>query len=241
MIAQNQGPIEQPPRPPGCFADDSNVPPVASHETSRVPQPAAWVPRGKPILEMTHSCVPKVCNMAEIAKNNTDETATTLMIRNIPGKYDQTDLTKELTAAGFGSSYDFLYLPIDRGTSDNVGYAFVNFIDPAVAASCMQSFSDRRFAGSSKRARVSIAHLQGLEKNLAHYEKSYVSESKLQLRRPVIIANISKMGYHDSSISDTDETRSLTSSSVSSRYAGAAGYAPPMPPTTLPFTRLQLL
>merc|ERR1719387_1306944 len=103
----------------------------------------------------------------------------------------------DLKDTGFGGTYDFLYLPIDKGTSANVGYAFVNFVNPAIAAKCMQSFQGHRFTqhqrSSNKLARISVAHLQGLEKNLAHYEKAAVNVAPEKQRRPVIIANISTM------------------------------------------------
>jgi len=149
--------------------------------------------KGKVTHDMTHSSVPKSHNMEEIAKSAEDAPPTTLMIRNIPGKYAQTDLMADLNETGFGGTYDFLYLPIDKGTSNNVGYAFVNFNNPAVAAQCIVSFSGHRFAklhrSSNKTAKISVAHLQGLEKNLAHYEKTAVNMSKQQQRRPVFLAS----------------------------------------------------
>jgi hypothetical protein len=153
---------------------------------------------GKITHEMSHSLVPKSQNMSEMYKKTAkDAPPTTLMIRNIPGKYSQNDLMNDLKATGFGNSYDFLYLPIDKGTASNVGYAFVNFMDPAVAARCIKSFEGHRFnrhqRTSTKLARISVAHLQGLEKNLQHYENCAVNASKEKKRRPVIVANLSSM------------------------------------------------
>ena len=82
----------------------------------------------------------------------------------------------------------------DKGTSANVGYAFINFVDPAVAAKFMQSFQGHCFmqhrrSSNNRLARISVAHLQGLEKNLQYYKKA---ARKGKGRRPVIVSNISK-------------------------------------------------
>merc|ERR1711908_133894 len=63
---------------------------------------------GKVTSDMSHGLVPKNHNMAELYESSKDEPPTTLMIRNIPGKYSQNDLMADLSDAGFGSSYDFL-------------------------------------------------------------------------------------------------------------------------------------
>jgi len=159
--------------------------------------PGPLLNHGKITAEMSHGLVPKNQNMAEMYKTTKDAPPTTLMIRNIPGKYTQNDLMLDLKATGFGGAYDFLYLPIDKGTAANVGYAFVNFTESAMAAKCIMSFEGHRFVrhqrSSNKLARISVAHLQGLEKNLQHYENAAVNASKEKRRRPVIIANISSM------------------------------------------------
>lgn len=43
---------------------------------------------------------------------NGDDLRTSIMIKNIPNKYDQIALLKEINAKYIGK-YDFLYLPID--------------------------------------------------------------------------------------------------------------------------------
>jgi len=147
--------------------------------------------------EMSHSQVPKNQNMEEMFSSSKDEPITTMMIRNIPGRYSQNDLMMDLSDLGLAETYDFLYLPMDKATSANVGYAFVNFVLPSQAQQCIQSFEKFRFQrhqrSSNKWAKVSVAHLQGLEKNLAHYEKSAVNVCKEKRRRPVVLANIAKI------------------------------------------------
>lgn len=148
---------------------------------------------------MSHSQVPKKHNMEEVYNSTKDDAPTTMMIRNIPGRYSPNDLMMDLKESGLEGTYDFLYLPVDKGTSSNVGYAFVNFTEPSWAMKCKQSFEYYRFSrhkrssGKGKLGRVSVAHLQGLEKNLRHYQNAAVNMCKEKQRRPVVVASIANM------------------------------------------------
>lgn len=149
------------------------------------------------LRESKHGTVPKTVNFAEeYAKNGRSGALTTIMIRNVPNRYSQRELITELNGLGFGGTFDFLYVPLDLGTMSNVGYAFVNFTEPAWAEKCMNVLQNHRFKRHrqvGKVAAVSIAHIQGLEANLKHYEKSAVNTSRLRQRRPVIMANMSSL------------------------------------------------
>lgn len=146
--------------------------------------------------EYRHGHVPKTVNLEEEYHAATQQAITTLMIRNIPNRYTQKELISELEDLGFASTFDFLYIPLDKGTMSNVGYAFVNFISEDWAQKCIQAFQNYRFRRhrktSGKIAAVSVAHLQGLDANLAHYENAAVNTAKLKQRRPLVMANISK-------------------------------------------------
>ena len=54
---------------------------------------------------------------------------TTIMLRNLPNKMNYHKLREILNTYNFGE-YDFSYLRIDFRNNSNVGYGFVNFIDP---------------------------------------------------------------------------------------------------------------
>lgn len=146
--------------------------------------------------EYRHGHVPKNLDLADKYKQVDTTDITTLMIRNLPNRYTQRELIGELEDLGFAGAFDFLYIPLDKGTMSNVGYAFVNFVDSSWASKCMVTFQNYRFKRhrkiSGKIAAVSPAHIQGLEANLAHYEHAAVNTAKLKQRRPVVIANISK-------------------------------------------------
>jgi len=158
-------------------------------------------PMGQPKVSK-HCLVPKNVNLAQqYAQSKRDgKPVTTVMIRNIPNRFSQRALVNELEHAGLHGCFDFLYIPLDLGTMSNVGYAFVNFTHPAFAARCMEilpihPFSHRK---AGKNVSVSVAHIQGLEANLRHYEKSAVNASRLRQRRPVVMNVLKAVSLADS-------------------------------------------
>jgi hypothetical protein len=128
---------------------------------------------------------------------SSQDAPTTMMIRNLPRRYSQPDLMMDLEELGFAGTFDFLYIPIDKATSACMGYAFVNFKDSDSAESCMRDFHDyvfkRQQRGSSKVACVSVAHVQGLEKNMQHYKNSAVHGSKHKMQHPVLLTSMPTM------------------------------------------------
>jgi hypothetical protein len=147
---------------------------------------------------MSHGQVPRHHNMVEKYDASKDGPPTTMMIRNIPGRYSQNDLMADLHDLGFAETYDFLYIPMDKGTSTNVGYAFVNFVDITWAQKCTVSLDGYHFARGRKRvsnkaASVSVAYLQGLEKNLQHYESAAVNMARDRRRKPVVLPKMSTL------------------------------------------------
>lgn len=135
--------------------------------------------------------VPKRVNLVEgYAKSRREGQAmTTVMIRSIPNRCSQHELIAELEAAGFQGCFDFLYIPLDVRTMSNVGFAFVNFTQPAQALRCMRELPKHHFKRQKAGKAVAVlpAHMQGLEANLRHYEKTAVNTSRLRQRRPVVM------------------------------------------------------
>merc|ERR1740123_183014 len=128
----------------------------------------------------------------DIADANTlARPVTTLMVRNLPNGYTRGMLLLELDTIGLKGKYDFVYLPIDRSTQWNVGYAFVNFATPEdvnLARSLLSGYMWKRFRStSSKFANVSDALIQGREDNLQHYSSTAVQRSRVEARRPLVL------------------------------------------------------
>jgi len=91
---------------------------------------------------------------------------TSLMICNIPCSISSEKLSEAINMKGFKGQYDFLYLPIAQGappgSRSNLGYAFINFPDPANAAAFWASFKGYKFSNtmSQKTCQVRPAHVQ---------------------------------------------------------------------------------
>eukprot|EP00435_Cladocopium_sp_Y103_P027281 s1861_g6.t1 len=150
------------------------------------PDPEASAPVQPPVPKR-HREVPKKTNLKETSDSKCPTGTTTLMLRNVPNHYDRENMLKELEGLGYGESFNFLYLPIDSVTKNNVGYAFVNFEDEKKCKRCMNQMSGYIFKGQPNRRRlviVSVAHLQGLDKNLEHCRRTQVFFAKLPCQRP---------------------------------------------------------
>jgi len=141
----------------------------------------------------SHSFVPKV---TELSPKTNFPKVTTLMIRNIPNAYTRAMFVTEIDALGLTGTYDFLYLPIDKNTEWNVGYAFVNFLTPEKASECNRLLTNHTFRcfehNSAKITKISPAHIQGLEKNLAYYQKTAVHCAGRIASRPLVLPG----GHH---------------------------------------------
>merc|ERR1719253_435850 len=114
---------------------------------------------------------------------------TTVMLRNIPLKYNREGLLADLDERGFTCSYDFFYLPIDFHTGNNVGYAFINFADEATVARFRSTYNGLQLsADSAKICEVSDAKAQGKLKNIEQYRNSSVMNMEDRYQ-PVVFEN----------------------------------------------------
>jgi len=104
---------------------------------------------------------------------------TTMMLKNIPCRKSQEEVMAQIDKKGFGSRYDFFYLPRDVKFRANLGYAFINFVTPEDAAAFQAEMNGYRFvnSGSSKACVVVPAHVQGMMNNLAAFKRTEVMRS----------------------------------------------------------------
>ncbi|KAI1426697.1 RNA recognition motif 2-domain-containing protein [Xylaria sp. FL1777] len=100
---------------------------------------------------------------------------TTIMLRNIPNKVDQAMLKRIVDESSWGK-YDFMYLRIDFANDCNVGYAFINFVDPLDIIDFVAARGNQRWNcfKSDKIAEISYATIQGKDCLVQKFRNSSV-------------------------------------------------------------------
>lgn len=90
------------------------------------------------------------------------DSRTTLMVRNIPNRLIQSILLNFIDEMFLGC-YDFFYMPIDKNSQANMGYAFINMTHPKHVVEFHNEFHKYKWphASSTKICEVSFARIQG--------------------------------------------------------------------------------
>lgn len=137
-----------------------------------------------------------VINLDNILKGI--ELRTTVMIRHIPNKYTTKTLMEEIDIA-CKNKYDFFYLPIDSENNCNLGYSFINFINPLHIIYFYNQFKSRKwkFYNSQKECDLTFAKFQGKSELTSHLCGN-ISKIEDQKKMPVIfnIANPPKIDMY---------------------------------------------
>ena len=100
------------------------------------------------------------------------DSRTTIMIKNIPNKYTQKMLLEKIDQL-HSNRYDFFYLPIDLKNNCNVGYAFINFVDPIFILPFYCDLANKSWErfNSEKICELTYGRIQGkkdLVENFSH-------------------------------------------------------------------------
>lgn len=113
---------------------------------------------------------------------------TSLMIKNIPNKYTIATFLEEINA-DFKTKYDIFYLPIDYENKCNLGFAFINFVDPLHIIDFYDTYKGKKWRrfNSEKICDLVYAKIQGKEELIAHFEKGKVLSFESEDKRPLIL------------------------------------------------------
>ena len=101
------------------------------------------------------------------------------MIRHIPNKYNMATLIEELSK-DFKGKFDVLYLPLDKSNNCNLGFAFINFLDPIHIMHFYDEYRGKKWQrfNSDKICELAYAKFQGRKELMAHIEKNCVVKSE---------------------------------------------------------------
>jgi len=163
---------------------------------------------------------------------------TTVMLRNIPNKFTETKLLNELTARGFGNSFDFFYLPADWKPSKrqgqkmvaNLGYCFINFTTPEEAERFRLEFTGLKLTENTmKVCEVTYAEVQGLETNIRHASGTLRVGARPWL---VVDGEMTPLMTH-ANLADAVNRSVQRVSQVTQRRLRETRYQPPPPPKVL--------
>jgi hypothetical protein len=130
---------------------------------------------------------------------NGHDTRTTFMIKNIPNKYTQKMLLEMIDESHKGT-YDFVYLRMDFKNKCNVGYAFINFIEPSKAA---VSFALRvvgkkwKLFNSDKICELTYANIQGKQALVDKFRDSTVMFEEESYRPKIFYSSGPKIGMEE--------------------------------------------
>ena len=108
-----------------------------------------------------------IINLDNIIKNI--DKRTTLIIRNIPNKYTIPLLLIELNE-DFRGKFDTIYLPQDKIRDSNLGFGFINFINPFHLILFYEKFMGKKwnFFNSQKKCFLAYSNYQG-KNDLVNY------------------------------------------------------------------------
>jgi RNA recognition motif-containing protein len=101
-----------------------------------------------------------------------DSEKTTVMIRNIPCRYNRDQMIEELETLDL--PFNFLYLTSGRRGVGNLGIGFVNFVRPEDAATFVRDYQGYSWVNrpsETKFAALSYAETQGFEALVEFYAK----------------------------------------------------------------------
>jgi len=119
---------------------------------------------------------------------------TTVIVRNIPARYDQMKLLLEWSVDG---SFDLMYLPYNYQAHKTVGYAFINFCSHAQAIDFIQKWNHQRLFHHrhTKRLDIRWAELQGMQSNLVHFKRSKIGRITNEKFQPMIFHGPERLDF----------------------------------------------
>ena len=108
-----------------------------------------------------------------------EDTRTTIMIKNIPNKFNR-ELLLEIIDQHFKGTYDTFVLPTDVNKYKNFGYSFINFTSSYYIPYFYFIFNKKKWAGtnSKKVCELTYSKVQGKNDLSNHYPSKIIYDNK---------------------------------------------------------------
>ena len=108
-----------------------------------------------------------------------EDRRTTLMIKNIPNKFNR-DLLLSIINQNFRTAYDLFILPTDSYRYKNFGYSFINFTCSYYIPYFYFLFHKKRWSStnSQKVCEITYSKIQGKNNLLSHYAKNIIYKNE---------------------------------------------------------------
>ena len=130
-----------------------------------------------------------------------EDTRTTIMIKNIPNKFNR-DLLLSIINQNFKGTYDLFILPTDINKYKNFGYAFINFTSSYYIPYFYYMFNGKMWSStnSKKICELTYSKVQGKANLLGHYPIKivYLNEEAYSVKpeQKYIIPNVYKIIFN---------------------------------------------
>ena len=107
-----------------------------------------------------------------------EDKRTTVMIKNIPNKFNK-DILLDIIDQNFKGTYDIFILPIDINKNRNYGYAFINFINSYFIPYFYFMFNGKKWSNtnSEKICEITYSNIQGKNNLIFHYHNKIVYQN----------------------------------------------------------------
>jgi hypothetical protein len=123
---------------------------------------------------------------------------TTFMLKNLPRRMTREELFSLLHRDLPLGVVNFLYVPIDYGTGENFGYAFVNLVSEQYVEGFTKSIRGKRLdSPSPRRVEVSPARVQGFTANINRLIGSKILSEVEERSLPLIFYNNVQVSFRD--------------------------------------------
>ena len=126
-----------------------------------------------------------------------EDRRTTVMIKNIPNKFNR-DMLLNIIDKNFKGAYDIFILPTDVNRYKNFGYSFINFTCSYYIPNFYYLFNGKKWSNtnSQKMCEITYSKIQGRNNLLQHYSNKIIfrnDEAKKYNSEKYIIPNEYKM------------------------------------------------